>query len=302
MLQRCILDITHPDDRARNLELYQRLFATGAPFSLLKRYIRPDDSLVWAEVHLSLVRDAQGAPRSATAVVLDVTARHEAERRQARLMDELNHRVKNTLATVQAMAHQTLRSSGEDPPRFSAAFMARLRALASAHDLLIRQAWDGAELGQVATTALASWLGPRLGIETGPAVRLEARQAQTLVLALHELATNAVKHGALSGAAGQVLLRWHRRGGLICLIWQETGGPPLDGPPRRRGFGTRLLQHALARDLGEGGSVNIDFLPQGLRADIVFPAAAGARAGADRRSEAAARSAVGPQPGLPPAE
>jgi two-component sensor histidine kinase len=149
--------------------------------------------------------------------------------------------------------------------------------LARAHDLLTASAWEGSTLGAVADQALAPWSGQgrlRVVDAGGAADRLGPHQALALVLGLHELATNAAKHGALSRPDGRVEVRLSAgpgSGGALRILWTETGGPPLPaGPPARRGFGTRLLERGLAQDLGPGSAVRLDFEPAGLRAEIRF--------------------------------
>jgi two-component sensor histidine kinase len=198
----------------------------------------------------------------------------EAHKRQALLVEELNHRVKNTLATVQSLAAQTLRSAGGDTARFTHDFGQRLQALATAHDLLRAQSWAGADLAAVVHAALNPWLcgdKARITVEGPEGIALAPRQALAVVLALHELATNAVKYGALSHAAGRVTFCWSRgTDGEVLACWTEAGGPPITSPPQRRGFGTRLLERALARDLGPGAAVELHFQPTGLHAALRF--------------------------------
>jgi two-component sensor histidine kinase len=230
--------------------------------------------------------------RAAMASLLD------SERRLRLVVAELNHRAKNALATVQALAQQTARGeAGTDPARFATVFNARLQSLARAHDLLAAFSWEAAALDAVVQTGLAPWLAsggaakegspdaPKRPAQPGESPRIDIRcdsgtepamaspgQAQALVLALHELATNAVKHGALSTPAGHVEVTCHgAEGGQGSVIeWRESGGPPVPGPPARGGFGTRLLTRALAHDLGPGGSVALEFHPAGVRATIRF--------------------------------
>jgi PAS domain S-box-containing protein len=218
VLGRPARELTPPENRPATDALYARVFETGEPFAVEESRVRPDGATVWVRSRVSPVRGAElGRPRSAVAVVEDVTERVAAERRQARLVAELNHRVKNVLASVQSVADQTLRSAGGDPARFAADFGGRLRALARAHDLLTKRAWAGAELGDSVGAALAPWLGDggreRLSIAGCAGSTVGPQQAQTLVLALHELATNAAKHGALSrpGGAGRGPLRARAR-------------------------------------------------------------------------------------------
>jgi two-component sensor histidine kinase/PAS domain-containing protein len=196
----------------------------------------------------------------------DVTERRRAERRQRMLVNELNHRVKNTLATVQSIASQTLRSA-TDLPNARASFEARIAALAAAHDLLTKQSWHGADLGDVVASAMAPFEGvqkPQIRRE-GPPARLTAQRALALSLALHELATNAAKYGALSVPEGRVAVCWNVSGDQLTLSWIEEGGPRVTAPSRF-GFGTRLLERSLARELN--GEVTIAFEPQGVRCEI----------------------------------
>jgi PAS domain S-box-containing protein len=215
-----------------------------------------------------------GAIQAVSVAIQDVTERSRAEAGRDLLVRELNHRVKNVLATVQTIAQQTLRSAAGDPQAFAQGFGERLRALARAHDLLTAHAWGDAEMAAVTRTALSPWLeDPRLRLEAGPPVLLRPSQAQALVLAFHELATNAAKHGALTRDGGEVRLRWSQDGaGLVTLTWRESGGPPIVAPPARRGFGTRLLGQALRQDLGAGATADLAFEPQGLSATVRFRA------------------------------
>lgn len=211
-------------------------------------------------------------------VLQDVTERVRAERTRELLVRELNHRVKNTLATVQSIVAVTLRQAGPFPSRFANDLGARLIALARAHDLLTARAWETTDLSEVAQAALAPWLHSfpgRIAIEGPAGVLLRPAQAQAVVLALHELATNAVKYGALSGVEGRVALAWRIEeagsGRRALLHWDESGGPPVVEPPRaRRGFGSRLLERGLAADLGPNAAVQLEFAPGGLQARIAF--------------------------------
>ena len=242
------------------------------------RYRRGDGRLTWFEVSAARIAAPAGGAL-AVSTFADIAGRKQAERQRELLIGELNHRVKNMLATVQALAAQTLRGpAGADAGRFAQEFDRRLRTLARAHDLIAAGAWDEAELEAVARAALAPLLGTagaaeRIRLEGPAGVRIGPREAQALALALHELATNALKHGALSAQGGRVALRWRAAeapGDRIALEWAESGGPPLAGPPVRRGFGTRLLERGLARDLGAGAEVRLDFAPAGLRVAIHF--------------------------------
>ncbi len=218
------------------------------------------------------VRAATGVIEAVSAVVQDVTERARAEAGRELLVRELNHRVKNTLATVQSIAYQTVRGVGADLAGFERSFNARIRALARAHDLLTQNSWQEADLLAVARAALSPWLeDPRLKIDPGPEVLLRPSQAQALVLAFHELATNAAKHGALTRDEGVVSLHWSLDpDGVVLLRWTESGGPSPSGKPARRGFGMRLLEQALSQDLGAGAEPTLLFDPEGLHAAIRF--------------------------------
>ncbi|WP_431285048.1 sensor histidine kinase [Humitalea sp. 24SJ18S-53] len=224
------------------------------------------------------VRDGEGRIASVCMVLQDVTERIRAEKGRELLVRELNHRVKNTLATVQSIVSITLRRAVANPQQLNSELSARLCALASAHDLLTAHAWGVTDLGEVSRTALRPWVDgmtSRVTIPDSSDVLLRPTQAQAVVLALHELATNAMKHGALSNDEGRVTLRWRTEAsGLTTMEWVETGGPSVVEPPiEKRGFGTRLLERALASDLGAGTEVRLVFAPAGLQARISFAAA-----------------------------
>jgi two-component sensor histidine kinase len=194
----------------------------------------------------------------------------EGEKRQQLLIAELNHRVKNTLATVQSLAAQSLRSA-PDPAAFRQNFEARLLALSKTHDLLTRSFWESADLrdileGELSPHARDDFIRCRLD---GPSVHLIPKQALALGMVAHELATNAAKHGALSRLSGQVTVQWSVEGDgrMLQLEWRERGGPPTR-PPARNGFGTRLLEATIVRELA--GSLEQIFAPEGMTCRIGF--------------------------------
>ena len=200
---------------------------------------------------------------------VEITELKRTEERLRLMMYEPNHRVKQTLATVRSIAMQTLR--GGDPAVRQVPD-ARLQASAAAHDVLTRTSWEEAELDDAVAGALAPDGGRdsgRLHV-SGPPVRLQPPAALALATGLHELAANALKHGALSSAApeGWVDLRWAKSDGRMHLVWSEHGGPPVT-PPSRRGFGTRLVERTLARGLG--GTAEIAFDPAGVTCTIDAP-------------------------------
>jgi two-component sensor histidine kinase len=197
-----------------------------------------------------------------------------AAEHQRLLIDELNHRVKNTLATVQSISAQTLRTA-ENTGEASEALERRLLALSRAHDVLTRESWEGANLSDVIEQALAPFWSDaedRLSVR-GQDVRLTPRMALALAMALQELATNAVKYGALSNKSGTVQVSWAVQNGgppRLQLVWEEAGGPPVQAPTRR-GFGSRLIERSLAQDLD--GRVEIAFAPTGVVCTVDAPVA-----------------------------
>lgn len=217
--------------------------------------------------------DASGAISGAVNMLVDITERKRAEGRQKQLIDELNHRVKNTLATVQSLARQTLRGT-DCPEEVCDAFEARLFALSQAHDQLTREGWQGADLKSIMAATFAPYQicpGDRAYVE-GPSVQLGPQAAVALTMVFHELATNAVKYGSLSVPSGQVAVWWSlargKDGSSLRIDWQESGGPAV-GEPTRCGFGSRLLERAVTRVLR--GSAGISFEPCGVRCNMEIP-------------------------------
>jgi two-component sensor histidine kinase len=197
-------------------------------------------------------------------VVQDISERKRHEQHLRLLINELNHRVKNTLATVQSMASLTFRNS-TDVNEARSRFEARLIALAGAHDALTREKWEGASLIHIVEQGIAPYRSPeRFSIE-GPEIIVSPKYALALAMALHELCTNAVKYGALSNADGRVSITWFamdgKEGRELHMRWQERDGPPVISPTRR-GFGSRLIEQGLARDLA--GEVEIEYAVTGL--------------------------------------
>jgi two-component sensor histidine kinase len=179
--------------------------------------------------------------------------------------------VKNTLATVQSIASQTLRNAPTTQEARDA-LESRLMALSRAHNVLTRENWESASLIEIVDQAVEPYTGARENRlrREGPAVRLQPRTALALSMALQELATNAVKYGSLSNEVGEVRVSWRVQGHepRLHLRWEEAGGPPV-APPQRRGFGTRLIERSLAHDLN--GEVKIQFAPLGLVCTVDAP-------------------------------
>lgn len=200
-------------------------------------------------------------------IATETTASVLAERNQRLLVQEATHRVKNTLAMVQAIAKQSLR--GLEDGAAVRTFEERLQAFASAHDILLQRDWTVADLEQILSGALDKIIGPDRYSLQGPAILVSAQAAQTASLLAHELGTNALKHGALTAAEGRVEVTWVMTPEALSLVWRERGGPPAT-PPTRRGFGSRLIEAGLG---GAGGAV-LRYEPVGLTAEFTAPIAA----------------------------
>jgi PAS domain S-box-containing protein len=260
----------HPDDWARMIGVAQAALANGSyGVEAELRHTGPDHVQRTLLVRLEMLRDAAGEIYKGHGVVMDISERKQAEQGLQLVVNELNHRVKNTLATVQSLVHQSLRTVRE-PKQAALDLEARLLALADAHDLLTRENWEGAEVADVARRPGLAAPPGRLTLE-GPNVRLTPKQALALSMAFHELMTNAYKHGAFSGPAGAVTLSWAvPRPRSLQVSWRESGGPAV-AAPGKAGFGSRLLQRALAAELG--GEVSLDFAREGLICRIQAPLA-----------------------------
>ncbi len=216
---------------------------------------------------VSPVRDATGRIVGASKIARDIRARKGAETLQRLLMNELNHRVKNVLATVRAIATKTFR--GEEHTLARTAFDARLLALSKAHDLLTAESWSGAELTTLVEEVLSPYGTANIAV-TGPRLRLPSEVVLSFSLALHELATNAAKYGALSVPTGRVEVQWSLVRGespRLTMSWTERGGPPV-ATPRHKGFGSRLIELLSTQMNGE---VRIEYAPSGVVCEIEAP-------------------------------
>jgi two-component sensor histidine kinase/PAS domain-containing protein len=227
----------------------------------------------WHDLHIEPLRDIMGSIVGLSCAAVDITERKEGEAHLRLLMRELTHRSKNLLAVIQAMARQTARHVGSIDG-FLAQFGARLQALATSHDLLVQESWYGVSLFELVRSQLGHYLD-RVGTQVsldGPAAVLKPEAAQSLGLALHELATNAAKYGALSVPGGHVSIRWRRLpatdGNGIEICWNEEGGPKVK-QPKQRGFGSMVIEQNLARALDAEVTMNFD--STGLRCRIVIP-------------------------------
>ena len=254
----------HPDDVERSLAVWADCLATGETYDIEHRLNMVGGSFRWARSRAYPRRGPDGAILLWYGSTEDIHEKKVAEEHQRLLINELNHRVKNSLATVQAIAFQTLRGN-ISLPEARARFEARLIALSKAHNLLTEQNWERAALERVVRDATEHLGGERRFTVSGPEVWLSPRAALALALALHELGTNAAKYGALSADGGRVDIAWTDQNSTLCLDWKEHGGPPVTAPVRR-GFGSRLIEQGLAGDLG--GEARIAFEPDGLRCTV----------------------------------
>ncbi|MDB5373836.1 MAG: domain S-box protein [Belnapia sp.] len=268
------VDFIHPDDRDAAMRGWWAMaHGETAVFETERRYLRPDGSIRWVSGSVTPVRDPHSGKVVRTlAAFQDITDRKAAEERQWLLTRELDHRAKNLLAVVQAALRLTPRT---DAAEYARAVEGRIAALARAHTLLAQARWSGAELREVVGAELAAFLddapkAARVELD-GPPVTLPPAAVQALSMALHELATNATKHGALSVRDGQLLVHWRlvEPAGRLLLRWVERNGPPVAGRPARRGFGSRVLLATMRDQLG--GRVEQVWDPAGLECEMEFP-------------------------------
>jgi PAS domain S-box-containing protein len=263
-------DRLHPEDRDRVLDMVARTVA-GERVEIEYRIVRKDGTVRWIRDSGFPIRGADGSVRRAAGLARDITGHKETENQQQLLLSELNHRVKNTLATVQSIAQQTLRYA-PTLDLFRERFEDRILALSKTHNLLTKESWEKASLLSLLKQELSPYGKGRYQLKSAEEVHLAPRAAVALGMALHELTTNAAKYGALSTPSGSVALSWaviHDPEPRLRLDWCERGGPAITQPPSRRGFGTRLLERGIGVELG--GSVRLDFQPDGLQASIEVP-------------------------------
>ena len=221
----------------------------------------------WWDVQVTAINGPEGKPEQILSISRDISDIKAAELKAQLLADELNHRVKNTLAMVQAIANQTLRDAGDGNSHEK--FTARLFALSKTHDILVQTKWTSAGLHELIAGATAAFNDSGRIRADGPEIELSAKPALALSLAFHELCTNAVKYGALSEDRGSVDITWTlfdaEGGQSLRLEWREQGGPPVSAPTRK-GFGSRLIERGIMAELG--GEVQVEYAQTGLSCRI----------------------------------
>lgn len=256
------LSRVHPDDRDRADAAARECFDNGSPFEIEYRILRADNNEErWLQSNGTVIAGSESEDARFVGISFDITERKRAESHQQLLIDELNHRVKNTLGIVQSIAQQTIKKGGS-PQDMTQAFEGRLTALSSVHNLLTTELWQPTAIHDLVAASLRPLARAEQIEISGPALMLSTKTAITLGLALHELATNAIKYGALSTPDGKVAISWEiSTGKQLQLCWAERGGPTVT-QPEREGFGMRMIKRGLAAEFR--GSVEITFDPVGL--------------------------------------
>jgi PAS domain S-box-containing protein len=263
----------HAEDRERMQGAVAEAIVGHTRYDHEFRITYPDGAVHWIHARGHACYRPDGTARTIAGISLDITDRKRVEAHRDLLAKELAHRVKNTLATVQSIIRQTLRRSAS-LEEAEAILDARIVALAAAHDVLIRDTWEGATLGEVVGVALRPFGAEqeRRFTCSGPSIQLASRVALAFAMALHELATNAVKYGALTTDEGSVRLTWDildvEGSERLRFRWEESGGPAV-ASPSRTGFGSRMIQRALAVEIG--GTAEIDYRPPGILFTAMAP-------------------------------
>jgi len=259
-------DLLHPEDRSACKVQQDRLLAGEIPsFQIVSRYYNKEGDILWGDRHISLLRDAANRPTNIMMLVTDITERKRHEDQISLLISEVNHRAKNMLAVVQGIARQTVAAN---PGDFIERFSERIRSLAASQDLLVKNEWKGVDLHELARSQLGHFkdlIDIRIELR-GPPLFVSASAAQAIGMALHELATNAGKYGALSDDSGSVEVCWSLKPGkgsgeAFVISWRERGGPAMVAPGRA-GFGSTVLYRVAKESLD--AQVELDYASTGL--------------------------------------
>jgi len=261
-----ILSLIHPDDWSSQ-QLIARGMTEGARTERTEfRVLRPNGEVRWCIGTAAVSVDASGKAVRISGVTIDITDRKEADERQVLLAREVDHRARNALAVIQSIVRLT---RAKDIDEYVQAIEGRIKALARAHALLSASRWNGADLGTLVAEEVAPYLaGDKIAVH-GPDISLQPATAQGVALALHELATNAAKHGALSSMEGKVNLNWQLQQDALSLQWTENGGPRIAAAPSVRSFGLRVIAASIEQQLG--GRAEFVWDPKGLRCNISIP-------------------------------
>ncbi|WP_243367845.1 sensor histidine kinase [Microvirga solisilvae] len=266
--------LLHPDDADKAIEKLRAAVLGDGDYEDEYRIRRPDGQVRWISSKGRVSFDVRKKPVFFVGIIQDITERKQLDDQQRFFLDELNHRVKNTLATVQSIAAQTLRSA-KNAAQFKESFEGRLLALSMTHNLLTLKSWREADLHDIAEQELAPYKreADERVVINGQKVNLPPRYAINLGLVLHELVTNAAKYGALSMPTGRLDLSWTVIHGsdkppTLRIRWTESGGPPVQ-PPKRQGFGSRLIKRSIEGELE--GDIVLNFAPTGVDYDICVP-------------------------------
>ncbi len=259
-----IRNLLHPDDWEPLRQVVLRMAKGERTQQVEFRVRRPNGELRWCTGTAAASVDAAGNVVRISGVTIDVTERKEAEERQVLLAREVDHRARNALAIIQSIIRLTRAKTVDD---YVATVEGRIKALALAHTLLSDSRWHGADLGTLVAEEFAPYRsGNKIELK-GPNVSLSPATAQGIALALHELATNAAKHGALSSLKGRVSLTWQLQSDILTLHWVESGGPPIK-TPSARSFGLKVIKASIEQQLG--GQATFDWNPRGLRCNLAI--------------------------------
>ena len=260
----------HPDDLTQLAAESRHAFTKQQGELICVFRIIRNGEVRWIETRNRFSYDKTGRVAQAIGVSIDITERKRAEEHQRALVAELDHRVKNVLATVSAVAGQTLETSSS-MTHFVAALDGRIRSMAATHELLSTRQWRGMPMAELVRRELAAYASSNNTKIDGPEVMLSAEAGQAMAMVIHELVTNAAKYGALSTQSGHVSVRWYRKlngSAQLVLVWQETGGPRVEAP-KTFGYGTRVVRNLIPYEFG--GVVDFSFPPDGVRCRLEIP-------------------------------
>jgi PAS domain S-box-containing protein len=259
-----VRNLLHPDDWEPLRQVVLRMAKGERTQQVEFRVRRPNGELRWCTGTAAASVDGAGNVARISGVTIDVTERKEAEERQVLLAREVDHRARNALAIIQSIIRLTRAKTVDD---YVATVEGRIKALALAHTLLSDSRWHGADLGTLVAEEFAPYRSGNKVELKGPNVSLSPATAQGIALALHELATNAAKHGALSSLKGRVGLTWQLQSDILTLHWVESGGPPIK-TPSARSFGLKVIKASIEQQLG--GQATFDWNPRGLRCNLAI--------------------------------